>query len=141
MSTVDSHLDQLAPRARRSPERSDVEQGWIDCEAARVADPVDRFPRWTAGRRRRAVSRQYRWQLQRVARGLCGQCGRRPLAHYPRLCDPCALEHRRRKQTRGGSKPWHPGGRGRPPIVVQLERPHADAAPRAHGRTASRAPP
>jgi hypothetical protein len=65
---------------------------------------------------RAAASRQHRWQLDRLASGLCSLCGRRPLRHYARSCDPCALAQRRRRQARLGLTPWHPGGPGRPPI-------------------------
>ena len=64
-------------------------------------------------------SRQYRWQLDQLAQGLCSLCGRRPLQHYARYCDRCALAQRQRRRARLGLTPWQPGGPGRPPILVQ----------------------
>ena len=67
------------------------------------------------------LSRQRRWQLARIAEGRCAHCGK-PRRHYPTICDQCALARRRRHRLRAGSKPWKPGGAGRPPVLAERGR-------------------
>jgi hypothetical protein len=67
------------------------------------------------------LSRQRRWQLARVAEGRCSKCGK-PRQHYPTMCDPCAVDNRRRMREKNGCKAWKPGGHGRPPVVAERSR-------------------
>ena len=77
------------------------------------------------------VSRQYRWQLARIAKGLCAQCGKRRIRHYATVCDPCALVQRRRKRKHAGLSAWERSGRGRPPLITD---PSGKVRPRARRR-------
>ena len=60
------------------------------------------------------ISRQRRWQLQRISEGLCGVCGDRPLVTTDR-CAECHEGLTVRRRERLGQQPWEPGKRGRPP--------------------------
>ena len=66
--------------------------------------------------RQTKLSRQRRWQLERVTAGLCSQCaaGRE---HYAQLCDACAEKRRIARRARYGFKPQRQGRRGRPPLT------------------------
>ena len=66
-------------------------------------------------------SRQYRWQLKKIAEGRCARCGAQR-KHYTVLCDQCQINDRVRQQKRTGSRPWHAGKRGRPPKVATPAR-------------------
>lgn len=39
------------------------------------------------------MTRQRRWQLKKVAAGMCGRCGE-PRGQFPFRCDSCQLAHR-----------------------------------------------
>lgn len=41
------------------------------------------------------MTRQRAWQLDRISRGLCGDCGKRRLNLYAERCDRCAGKLRR----------------------------------------------
>jgi len=62
------------------------------------------------------VSRQRKFQKQRLAAGLCYQCGD-PREHYTERCDACQAKVNARQRRDNGWNPWKPGGRGRPPKV------------------------
>jgi hypothetical protein len=66
---------------------------------------------------KKKTSRQYRWQLKKIAEGKCARCGAKR-THYSVLCDACHIADRVRQQERSGSSPWQKGKRGRPPIVM-----------------------
>lgn len=53
------------------------------------------------------LSRQRRWQLQKVKDGKCKLCGK-PREHYAQHCDKCWRDI-------VGGKPWTKGKKGRPP--------------------------
>lgn len=55
------------------------------------------------------------YQLRNRAAGLCEQCPN-PAENGSRRCDPCAEADRDRHRAAAGSKPWRPGGTGRPPL-------------------------
>lgn len=54
---------------------------------------------------------------RRVAAGLCGRCGKARDGASTRHCDACAKGLQLRMRAKTGSKPWRPGGPGRPPKV------------------------
>ncbi len=62
------------------------------------------------------ISRQLKWQLDRISRGLCRQCADGKIENYKGLCNSCALKMRE-YHRKPGQKKYVPGGLGRPPIV------------------------
>jgi predicted amidophosphoribosyltransferase len=64
-------------------------------------------------------SRQYRWQLKKIAEGRCVRCGKKR-KHYRRLCDSCELKHRLYRRKRFDAQPWSSDKRGCPPRVKPL---------------------
>lgn len=56
-------------------------------------------------------------EQRRVADGLCGRCGKPRDCESKRYCERCAKDLQVRMRERTGSKPWRPGGPGRPPKV------------------------
>jgi hypothetical protein len=64
------------------------------------------------------LSKQRRWQLAKIAEGLCCQCGKREIVGTA-LCGLCLKAIRLRTRKRQGNKPWRPGGKGRPPIEAK----------------------
>lgn len=69
------------------------------------------------------ISRQRKKQLRWQRDGLCELCGR-PVAFGSTLCEKHLLQNRAWNRANRGSKQWHAGGQGRPPIerkaLVQL---------------------
>lgn len=64
----------------------------------------------------RAYNQRVRAQ-NRVDAGLCGRCGKKRDCASKRYCEACAKQYQMRMRARTGSKPWRPGGPGRPPKV------------------------
>ncbi len=64
-----------------------------------------------------ATFNQRTTEQQRVAAGLCGRCGKPRDCASVRYCEACAKGLQVRMRARTGSKPWRPGGPGRPPKV------------------------
>ena len=68
--------------------------------------------------RERRVSRQREWQITQVQAGNCAICGSTRRL-FPQFCDRHQVEKRQcdrlYQRKKRGSKPWRPGGRGRPP--------------------------
>lgn len=67
------------------------------------------------------MTRQRKWQLEKIAAGLCEQCGREPIAPGSTTrCVACRQKLRDRvreaKRKKEGFGAWRPGGRGRPPL-------------------------
>ena len=56
------------------------------------------------------LSRQRKWQLARINKGLCWKCGKKR-KNYSELCD----EHAKLRAESRGQKTWTKGSRGRPP--------------------------
>ena len=70
----------------------------------------------TRGAAGRPMTRQQRWRLDHLARGLCRMCSR---PRHPQSTDSCwehLVSRRLRTRRRLGLKAWHPGGLGRPPL-------------------------
>lgn len=67
------------------------------------------------------VSQCEELRREKIAKGLCSQCGLEPLVNA-RYCVECRRRFRIRERNymrrRFGYKPWRPGGPGRPPIEV-----------------------
>lgn len=60
------------------------------------------------------LSRQRRYQLRNVSNGLCTLCPQILYSAY--YCYDHTLRLREYRRAVENYKPWHPGGRGRPPI-------------------------
>ena len=58
-------------------------------------------------------------QNRNIAAGLCASCSQRR-EHYKRLCDRCAVRHRRNLRRYQGTQPWRPGSAGRRPFVQEV---------------------
>ena len=68
------------------------------------------------------VSRQLAWQREQTKAGKCWRCAQ-PLGKSPySTCVPCAEADRKRKRKEEGSRPWKPGGRGRPPLAATKKK-------------------
>lgn len=72
------------------------------------------------------MSRQRRYQLNHLAQGMCQLCSM-PLAKESNCyCELHLLRNREQNRKRNGyrklsdSPLWHPGGRGRPPLVATI---------------------
>ncbi len=63
------------------------------------------------------MSRQYEWQLRKIAEGCCEICGR-PRKHYARRCDQCRIKERVYTRRLCGSYKWKPGSRGTKPRIM-----------------------
>jgi predicted amidophosphoribosyltransferase len=61
------------------------------------------------------MTRQRRWQLSKIDKGLCCQCGKQKL-FTTQLCRQCLETHTVNQRKRRGWQPWRPGGLGRPPL-------------------------
>ena len=59
-------------------------------------------------------TRQRKWQLRMRLEGRCHDCGKPKLPNDLR-CLPHYLRNQQRARLASGSKPWKPGGSGRPP--------------------------
>ena len=59
------------------------------------------------------------YQLRHIAKGLCPQCGKPDPDKRRTLCLKCRDAFYEKRRTRMGWKPWHQGGRGRPPTVTK----------------------
>lgn len=68
-------------------------------------------------RRRYTRARQRRVQRE----GRCIQCGKGPL-ETKNHCAGCAEKQRVHVRNVRGSKPWQPGGPGRPPLYLNTKR-------------------
>lgn len=70
-------------------------------------------------------SRQCKMYQERVAEGLCAQCGQAPLVTKVH-CQGCREKHNQRMadgyRKRSGGGKWQAGGRGRPPLVELARR-------------------
>lgn len=64
------------------------------------------------------LSRQRKWQLARLAKGLCEICGNEPLL-TKRRCKTHALAMRRHSRKKYGYKAWRPGSCGLPPTELR----------------------
>lgn len=71
------------------------------------------------------ISRQRRWQLNKIAKGLCEKCGS-PRNLSTVRCDECLAKNRVHNQWRNRNKPYRPGGRGRPPLEMYRREGEAD---------------
>lgn len=70
------------------------------------------------------VSRQRLLYLSRVEQGKCGACGKdRSDSCYSDSCLACSEKQRIRQRKRKNMNEWHPGGRGRPPLYLKLQKP------------------
>lgn len=58
---------------------------------------------------------QSKYQQSRKAKGLCVMCGK-PTDGLSTRCPPCRNKTRIRHRKLRHCKPWHKGGRGRPPV-------------------------
>lgn len=63
------------------------------------------------------ISRQLAWQRKQRKDGRCWRCGSEMGKSPYKVCVVCAEADRRRQRKKDGTRPWKPGGRGRPPIV------------------------
>ena len=64
------------------------------------------------------VSRQREWQLEKQRIGLCTICAKP--AEGGRRCPKCRRKVTLKQRERLGLEPWHPGGRGRPPLPSSI---------------------
>ncbi len=62
------------------------------------------------------VSRQRKYQLKNLHKGLCPQCGKER-KNYVTRCDSCALKFRRLRRKFSGCKAHVEGGVGAPPKI------------------------
>ncbi len=63
------------------------------------------------------MTRQERYQRRHKEAGLCIYCPRKAVSQWF-----CAMHLKKRRtlmRVRKGSRPWHPGGPGRPPLTRQ----------------------
>jgi hypothetical protein len=67
----------------------------------------------------RAIKHRKTYQQLRAA-GLCTSC-RQPTEAASCLCADCRMAAKLRYRAASRSKPWTPGGRGRPPIAFVRE--------------------
>lgn len=74
-------------------------------------------PEEKPGQNRPTLSRQRRWQIARLAAGLCVRCGS-PRKHYSQRCDECQKSETNRAREKTGFRPWRQGGRGRKPKKI-----------------------
>ena len=64
------------------------------------------------------MTKQRKYQLAKLADGLCSICGKESLYNDER-CLACYVKFMVLVRRRAGCKPWRPGGRGRPPLSAK----------------------
>lgn len=62
------------------------------------------------------MSPQKIWQEEQAILGNCITCGNPRDGEGKRYCMSCQSVLRLRMREKTGSKPWKPGGKGRPPL-------------------------
>ena len=60
------------------------------------------------------MTRQQRYQRRHKEAGLCIYCPRTAVSQW--FCDIHLQKRRAMMREQKGSRPWHPGGPGRPPL-------------------------
>lgn len=67
------------------------------------------------------LSRARKFQLARIAKGLCPTCPNTLPEGCKTRCPDCTMKKREYAQAKYGHKPWVPGSRGRPPKYEYAE--------------------
>jgi len=95
---------------------------YIPPHEKRIIQPVRMCPQRPQGQRghemkRYRVSRQVRWQIKMSLQGKCVSCGREcGLSPYRNRCLNCGRKRTQANRRLQGTRPWKPGGPGRPPL-------------------------
>lgn len=67
------------------------------------------------------ISRQRKYQLRRVKKGVCISCGR-PLFLGGRFCEKHYNRNQQVARKREGNNAWRKGHRGRPPLTYIIKQ-------------------
>jgi hypothetical protein len=71
-------------------------------------------------------SKSRKFQLARIAKGLCPMCAEPLPEGCVARCPSCTMRAREYAQAKYGHKPWVPGSRGRPPKYEYEEESHVE---------------
>lgn len=73
-----------------------------------------RFPSWTPERNRQRTAKFVKRML---IQDRCVECTNKLKGQLGPICFKCLVRKRLYARKRFGNQAWHPGGRGRPPIL------------------------